>query len=46
MATQSAGGPGWGMIYRLEGESLHVAAFYLASPEFTARRIPRGQGPR
>jgi two-component system, NtrC family, sensor kinase len=26
----------WGIIYRLEGEVLHAAAFYLASPEFRA----------
>jgi signal transduction histidine kinase len=24
----------WGIIYRIDGDILHVAAFYLASPEF------------
>jgi signal transduction histidine kinase len=27
-------GADWGVIYRLDGGILHVAAFYLASPEF------------
>ena len=29
-------GAEWGVIYRFDGDLLHVAAFYLASPEFRA----------